>query len=132
MIFCMSYDVMVSKIKAKMDALGYKQSELAKKSGLSTSQVSRILSLESTPSQDAIASIERALKFLPGTLFRAAGILPPEPGKDPWVEAQKAVIAQLTGPRRNLAERLLQGLLDEENAQEYPTDTRPANATRNP
>lgn len=81
---------------------------------------------------DMCRAISAASGIPLATVYSRAGILPPEPGKDPWVEAQKEVIAQLTGPRRSLAERLLRGLLDDEKAQTYPTDTRPANATRNP
>jgi transcriptional regulator with XRE-family HTH domain len=75
-IFCMSYDDMVIFIKARMNELGMNQSDLAQKSELSASQISRILKLESTPSQDAIAAISRALHLPAETLFRKAGLLP--------------------------------------------------------
>lgn len=81
---------------------------------------------------DMCRAISAASGIPLATVYSKAGILPPDPGRDPWVEAQKEIISQLTGPRRSLAERLLQGLLDEEHAQEYTTEARPANATRNP
>ena len=73
---------MVALIKSRMAELGINQSELAQKSKLSASQISRILKLESTPSQDAIVSMARALRLPAEDLFRAAGLLPPDPDFD--------------------------------------------------
>jgi len=67
---------MAAFIKLRMKELGMNQGDLAQKSELSASQISRILKLESTPSQDAIAAIARALHLPAETIFRAAGILP--------------------------------------------------------
>ena len=81
-IFCMDYENLVVLIKSRMVELGINQSELAQKSKLSASQISRILKLESTPSQDAIVSMARALRLPAEDLFRAAGLLPPDPDFD--------------------------------------------------
>ena len=81
-IFCMDYENLVILIKSRMVELGINQSELAQKSKLSASQISRILKLESTPSQDAIVSMARALRLPAEDLFRSAGLLPPDPDFD--------------------------------------------------
>lgn len=75
-IDCMNYNDMALLIKSRMNELGINQSDLAQKSKLSASQISRILKLESTPGQEAITAIARALQLPADTVFRAAGILP--------------------------------------------------------
>jgi transcriptional regulator with XRE-family HTH domain len=80
---------------------------------------------------DMCRAIAAATGIPLATVYSKAGLLPPDPGVDPWVEEQKQVISELTGTRRNIAERLLQGLLDEERAT-YETNPRPANAAKHP
>lgn len=109
----MDYIKLVEVIKSCLEEQGLNQAELAEKSGLSPSQVSRILKMESTPSQEAIVSISRALKLPADVLFRAAGLLP-QSSIDPWAEKMIYRISQLSGSRRNLAEKLIDSLLVEE------------------
>lgn len=81
---------------------------------------------------DMCRAISSATGIPLATVYAKAGLLPPDPGLDPWVEEQKRVISELTGSRRKLAERLLQGLLDEEQSARYETNHRPANAAKSP
>jgi transcriptional regulator with XRE-family HTH domain len=73
-------------IKERMSELGINQSELAERSKLSPSQISRIIKLESIPSHTAIVAIARALRLPTENLFQAAGILDSEP--DPKLDVK--------------------------------------------
>lgn len=74
---CMNAESFANFVRDQMRLQGISQAELAKMSGVSTSQISRILSTLSTPTQDVILAIARALKLPPETVFRAAGLLSP-------------------------------------------------------
>lgn len=72
----MNYTDFAKWLKVQLRERRLTQADLARLSGLSPSQVSRIVKVESTPSQDALASIARALRIGPDEVFRAAGLLP--------------------------------------------------------
>lgn len=58
---------------------GWSQSELARSSGLTRSTISYYLSPKSkSPDETALRKISKALKLPPETIFRAAGLLPPQ------------------------------------------------------
>jgi transcriptional regulator with XRE-family HTH domain len=58
---------------------GWSQSELARMSGLTRSTISYYLSPKSkSPDETALRKISKALKLPPETVFRAAGLLPPQ------------------------------------------------------
>lgn len=118
-------------LQNEMDSRDMSQADLSRSSGLTTAGVAYLVNGKRNPGQDACIKIAHALRLPPETVFQAAGILPARKDVDPWVEEQKFIISQLTGTRRNIAERLLQGLLDEERAAKYETNPRPANAAKN-
>ena len=78
------------------------------------SVVSRILNSERSPANETLEAIAHALKLPTKTVFRAAGILPPEPEADEMVEKLNYKISQLTPGARALAEKLLDALLEED------------------
>lgn len=54
------------------------QSDLARATGITTAQMSRIISGERNAGKETILNIAHALKLPPETVFRAAGLLPPQ------------------------------------------------------
>lgn len=54
------------------------QSELARLANLSKGTISNLINGIKTPSQETLTAIARALKLPPETVFRAAGLLPPQ------------------------------------------------------
>jgi transcriptional regulator with XRE-family HTH domain len=58
------------------------QADLAKKSGITPAQISRIISGRRGIGEDAAQKIAKAFKLPPEDVYRAAGILPPEPTQD--------------------------------------------------
>lgn len=57
---------------------GWTQADLARKSGLTTAGISRILSGQRDPGPEALIAIAEALKLPPEHVFRKAGLLPEE------------------------------------------------------
>jgi transcriptional regulator with XRE-family HTH domain len=75
-VFMALFDI-AEYIHRAMDERDMTQADLVRKSGLSSSQVSKILSMKSEPSAEAMVAIAHALEIPPETVFRAAGLLPP-------------------------------------------------------
>jgi transcriptional regulator with XRE-family HTH domain len=55
------------------------QAELAKISGVTPAQISRIISGQRGAGEDALKAIAHALRYPAEVVFRAAGLLPPAP-----------------------------------------------------
>lgn len=105
-------DWLLSQLKER----DWSQADLARYSGLTRGGVSNYINGR-IPDESALRKIAKALKLSPEEVFRRAGLLPPLV-EDPWAEKMNHKINQLTGQRRELAERLLDALLDEQDRQE--------------
>lgn len=101
-------------LQAHMNQRGWSQSDMARASGINRAVINKVLSSQSKPAPETLESIARALRLPQETVFRAAGLLPPSPSSDPWLDEQNYRLQKLTGLRRSLAERLLKGLEDDE------------------
>ncbi len=62
------------------------QSDLARACEITTAQMSRIISGERNAGKETIAKIARAFKLPPETVFRAAGLLPPQSPENEIIE----------------------------------------------
>lgn len=62
----------------KLEQLDMTQAELARKSGITSGQVSRILSGQRGAESKTLSAIAQALKLPPDEVYRAAGLLPPD------------------------------------------------------
>lgn len=83
-------------LRDKLNEMGWTQAELARRSGVSAPQITRLLSGERGIGEQSISSIARALRLPPETVFRAAGLLPPEPEYVPLLDEWNAVFYELT------------------------------------
>ena len=90
------------------------QSDLSRSSNITTAQISRIISGQRNPGQDTLSAIAKAFKLPPEFVFEKAGILPPSV-EDPWVSKMNHKLELLTGPRREMAERILDTMLSEQD-----------------
>jgi transcriptional regulator with XRE-family HTH domain len=97
----------VELIKTKAKELGLDQVKLARRSNISTSQVSRIFSLKSTASQENLANLAIAVNLPPEHILRVAGTLPTKPDSDPLTEEGLYVLQQLEGREKEDAIRFL-------------------------
>ncbi len=84
------------------------------------SVISRILNSERSPANETLELIAHALKLPPETVFRAAGILPPA-SDDPWADEMAFKLAELDPAKRAMAERLIQALAEQEEAEKTKT-----------
>ena len=100
--------------------LDWSQADLARASGLTTAAISKYMAGR-IPDDAALRKIAKAFKFPPEIVFRAAGILPPTM-EDPWAERMNHKIGQLNGSRREMAERLLDTLLEEQERETRQTN----------
>jgi transcriptional regulator with XRE-family HTH domain len=101
---------------------GWSQADLARAANIHRQVVSTYINgRRSKPDEDVLRSIARAFKMPPEEVFRAAGLLPPTT-EDPWVENMNYKISQPTGIRRELAERLIDTMLEEQDRAEYRID----------
>ncbi len=90
------------------------QTELARLAGLGSGTISNIMSGEKKIGPETATAIAHVLRVHPKLVFEKAGLLPPSTD-DPWAEQMNHKISQLTGSRREMAERLLDTLLDEQD-----------------
>lgn len=97
-----------------LEERGISQSELARRAGLSRAAISDIVSGRRGIGKNAATSIARALKLPPEEVFRAAGILPPNPKDDPWVKDMMHKLDQLHPAQRKVAEWLIKKLAEDE------------------
>jgi transcriptional regulator with XRE-family HTH domain len=106
--------------------MDWTQADLARASGLTRATISYYLGPKSKkPDQDALRKIARAFKMNPVTVYRAAGFLPKTSGEDIWTEEMVYKLKQLKGSQRDIASRMLDVLLDEQDREEgriYKTD----------
>jgi transcriptional regulator with XRE-family HTH domain len=90
------------------------QSELSRLSGLSRGTLSNLISGTRGRGPDSIEAIARAFKMPPEQVFRVAGLLPPKADADEWIEEQAHKMSLLTPGKRQMAERLIDALLEED------------------
>ncbi len=108
-------------LNGKLKEQGWTQADLARASGLTRATISYYLGPKSKkPDEDALRKIAKAFRLPVEAIFRAAGVLPPT-AADPWAENMRHKINQLTGVRREMAERLLDTLLDEQDREAQST-----------
>jgi len=103
----------VAWIRQELDRRGWTQSELCRRSGLSSATVSTVLSQRSKPGNDFCKGVARAFGIRDEEVFRRAGILDPLP---PEVEEERELvllIRRLPPDARRTAMAILRGLADE-------------------
>jgi len=73
-------------LRLEMDKAGVSQAELSRRSGISPSQISKILSMQSAPGKVALMAIADALRLPSETVFIAAGMIRSKPEDTPTLE----------------------------------------------
>lgn len=88
----------------RLKEFDWSQADLSRASGLTRSVISKYITGR-TPDESALRKLAKAFKLPPETVFRAAGILPPAPEKDPEIEEMNYLL-------RNLQQEDIQDLID--------------------
>ncbi len=65
-------------LQQELERRGWSQAELARRSRITPTQISRILSGSRNPGVEVLTGFANALNLPPNTLFKLAGILPPD------------------------------------------------------
>lgn len=116
-------------IRERLAELGLNQTDLANRTGMTPSHISRLVSGDRGATLDSLIAIADALGIERDALMKiAAGerYEKPEEEEDPWVVEMNYKINLLTRPHiRRIAEAMLQRLVDEEQATENLGDTKP-------
>ncbi len=81
-------------IIAELDRRGWKQIDLAKAAHLDRAVISNLVNGRRGPGEDTCTAIAHALGYPPLVVFRAAGLLPPDPEMTPDIAA---VIQAMSG-----------------------------------
>jgi len=94
---------------------GWTKAELARRSGVSQPQISRILNGDRGIGEESLIAIARALQVPPEEAFRAAGLLPQKAADDPLAEEARYIVANLSPEKRRMAIGYLRFLAQEED-----------------
>jgi len=98
---------------------GWSQSDLAREAGIKRQTINGYESRRRTqPDEKVLVRISQALGYHPEYLPRMAGLLPPELNRDPWAEKMDHKLRKLSPGLRSVAERLIDGLIQEEESHE--------------
>jgi transcriptional regulator with XRE-family HTH domain len=92
---------------------GWTQAELARRSGVSPAQITRVLSGERGLGEQSILAIAEALKLPPDEVYRAAGLLP-QMGDDPYAREAAHLIGLLSEDQKRSAIEILRTLVSVE------------------
>lgn len=90
-------------LELELNKRDWRLSDLARRAQLDTGSVSRILNSTRKPGPEVCLAIARALNYPPETVFRLAGLLPPDPGTEPEEKEVLLLFRQLGAEQRKLA-----------------------------
>lgn len=100
-----------------LDDKNIKPVELARSANIDPGVITRIIKGERKATPETLASIAHALHLPVKFIFEKYGYLPLS-ADDPWSDQMNHKIGQLTGVRREMAERLVNTLLDEQDREQ--------------
>ena len=66
-------------VQSEMKKRGWSQADLSRQTGMTTGGVSMLLNQTRKPSPETLLTLSKAFQIPPESIFRAAGLLPPEP-----------------------------------------------------
>ncbi len=103
-------------LTSEMAERGWSMRELAKRAGISHSQISNIVNGQANPGADFCLSVAHALNMSPEKIFRLAGILPPSREErvaaDPHLGEAHQILDQLDAGRLSFALAMLRGFVN--------------------
>jgi transcriptional regulator with XRE-family HTH domain len=105
-------------LEEEMNTRSWSRAELARRSGISAPQITRLLNREQNPGRESIEAIANALHLPIETVYRAAGIIRTRPNEDEEWEVWKGLLRQLTQEERERYYRQMQTELEYQKQQE--------------
>jgi transcriptional regulator with XRE-family HTH domain len=95
-MLAMASELFAKWLQERMELKGYNQAELARRAGVSRAAINGVLTGSRNPGNDLCSAVAKALNIRPEIVFRAAGILPNQPGMDEDYEELKHLFSQMT------------------------------------
>ena len=110
-------------LQAELVRRGWSQSDCARSANLNRAVINKLLSGKSKPQPSTLAAIARAFKIPVETVFRAAGLLPPNTDHDDSTQELMYIFKSIQSPRRKAtAIMLLKALITEEENEQRNAD----------
>ena len=88
-----------------MDRRDWSQNELARRANITQGAISHVISGRRSPSTEFCTAIARAFRYPPESVFRIAGLLPPDPDPDP---ESKELLYRYQNAPSNIKEDILE------------------------
>ena len=106
-------------LQLELDRRGWSQSDCARSANLNRAVINKLLNGKSRPQPSTLAAIARAFKIPVETVYRAAGLLPPNMDHDDSTQELMHILKSIQNPqRKTTAIMLLKALIaEEENEQ---------------
>ncbi len=102
-------------LQVELDRRGWSQSDCARSANLNRAVINKLLNGKSKPQPSTLVAIARALKIPAETIYRAAGLLPPNTDHDDSMQELMHIFKSIQSPRRKAtAVMLLKALVAEE------------------
>jgi len=114
----------------KLNEYHWDQSDLARKSGLTGGQISRLISGTRRPGRNSCDAIARAFDISVITVYRHAGILPPGPDDDVRFDDWKSILKQLPEAKREQLWKIAEIYLEDERKEETAAKLKPEPTTK--
>ncbi len=83
-------EAFISWLESELKKRDWQPTDLARKAGLHTASITRVLNGTRNPGPDICRAIAHALNYSPEIVFRQAGLLPPDP-EEPDLEIEEAI-----------------------------------------
>lgn len=102
-------------LQSELDRRGWSQSDCARSANLNRAVINKLLNGKSKPQPSTLAAIARAFKIPVETIYRAAGLLPPNTDHDDSTQELMHIVKSIQSPQRKAtALTLLKALVTEE------------------
>lgn len=109
----------------QLDAHRMSQNDLARRTGISNAQISRIITRQSSPGTDVCNAIARALGHPPETVFRVAGLLPQKSNSNPITDLIMHRVSMLPEHRQRNVLEYIDFISEQDERDGRGTDTSP-------
>jgi transcriptional regulator with XRE-family HTH domain len=106
------------------------QAELSRRSGISPSQISKLINRQSPPGKTTCEAIAKAFGISVITVYRHAGILPPGPDDDVRFEDWKTILRQLPEDKREQLWKIAEIYLEDERKELTAAKLKPEPTTK--
>ena len=104
-------------LQSEINKRHWSQADLAYSAGISRAVVNKLLNRKTYPQPDTLQAIARAFKIPVETVYRAAGLLPPETESETFEAEVVHKLKLIKSPkRRRTAIKVLKALIEEEDS----------------